>query len=191
MIKLTDMVFIATWMALSTKATGRKISNTERVWRRGPMAPDTRAFMFKARSTEKESFCGLMEVPITVSSSKTTFKAKENIIGPMGVSMMVSGTIIKWKATVFLRGRTEDFTRAPTSMTKRKVKATSTGPTVVSTKAAGKTVSSMASARTHQQVARPSKESGPMAKDYTGSRALKDNEHKDSNKFNILFNDKR
>lgn len=46
---------------------------------------------FKERNTESVDSPGLMVQLITVSSSKTTFKVKVNITGPMAENMMVSG----------------------------------------------------------------------------------------------------
>jgi len=129
----------------------------------------------KERNTAKASSPGPTEAHTKASSSKITYKEKESIIGPTAGSMMDSGSIIKWRATVCLRGLMEDATKDPTLTTRRKGKVISIGPTAANTKVAGKMESSMVLARTHLLVARRSKVSGPMASVFTGSRIHRDN----------------
>jgi hypothetical protein len=67
---------------------------------------------YRAKSTVKENSPGLMDLPITVCSSKITSKDQANIIGPMVESTMDSGITTKWRAKELSHGLMEEGTRA-------------------------------------------------------------------------------
>ena len=71
----------AIWMELNTKASGKKISNTETVLKRGQMVRDMKASISRARSMESANLPGLMAVFIKGSSLKTISKVLENTTG--------------------------------------------------------------------------------------------------------------
>jgi hypothetical protein len=169
MIRHTGTASTVTWTEPSTKGTGRRISSTAKVWRRGRTVLNTMVNMCKAKSMVKANSHGPTAARITANSSRITFKAKESIIGPTDVSTMASGRIIRWKGTVCSRGRMEDGMRAPMLMIRRKAMVTSTGPTVVSMKVAGRMENNMEWARTPRRAGRQSRVSGQMARDCTGS----------------------
>ena len=104
MIKLVDMVLIFTLIMLNMKDNERMINKMEQVRKLGRMELDTMVNTYKARNTVKENSHGQTEALIMENLSKITFKEKESIIGPTVVSMMDSGKIIRWKATVYSHG---------------------------------------------------------------------------------------
>ena len=63
----------------------------DKVWRHGQTEPNIMVIMYKAKSMEQANSHGLMGALIMESSSKTTFKEKENIIGLMEDSTMDLG----------------------------------------------------------------------------------------------------
>ena len=67
MIRLTDMESIVIWMEQSTKATGKKTSNTATVLKLGQMALDMRVSTLLARNTVLVDSLGLTEAHFTVS----------------------------------------------------------------------------------------------------------------------------
>jgi len=67
---------------------------------------------YRAKSTVKENSHGLMDLLITVCSSKITSKDLANIIGPTVESTMDSGITTKWRAKELSHGLMEEGTRA-------------------------------------------------------------------------------
>ena len=110
-----------------------------------------------------------MAVLITVPSRRTIFKAMESTIGLTEEYSKDLGTIIKWKVKEYSLGPTAEDMRVTTKMTRRRVKANSSGLMEESMKVAGKTESSMAWVPTLQPVENLSKASGLMVRDSTGS----------------------
>lgn len=78
-----DKVFIAILTVPDMKENGKKINNTEWVLKPGPMAPNSKASMFKERSTVKELSLGLMDPLIPDNSLRIIFKVTVNITGQM------------------------------------------------------------------------------------------------------------
>ena len=91
MIKLMVMVFIAILMEPDMKENGKKISNTVRVLKHGPMAPNSKVNMSKERNTEKVLSHGLMDQLIPDNSLRIIFKETESITGLMEENSMDLG----------------------------------------------------------------------------------------------------
>jgi len=68
--KLMVMEYTVIWMALGTKDTGRRISNTEKDLKHGLMVLAIEETMLRVRSTEQAVSPGLMEAPILGNSSR-------------------------------------------------------------------------------------------------------------------------
>jgi len=73
--------------------------------KRGKTAPDMKATTAKAKSTEKDTMCGAMEVYIKVTGTSTKSRGMAPISGLMAANMQVSGLKTKCTATVFTRGQ--------------------------------------------------------------------------------------
>lgn len=82
----------------------------------------------------KAPLSGLMDLFSKDSSSRTIFKGRGTTDGRMGVSFTVTGKTTRWMGEVFLRGLTEDATRANMSRTTSRDLAAFTGKTVENTK---------------------------------------------------------
>jgi len=77
------MVFIAIWTELSTKVTGKRINNTDKVLRPGQMVPSMMVSTYMERSMDKVDSHGLMEAHTLVNLKKITFRVMEHTIGLM------------------------------------------------------------------------------------------------------------
>ena len=168
MIRHMAMVFTVIWTELSTRVIGKKINNTDRVLRPGPMVPSMMVSTYMEKSMDKEDSHGLMEAHILDNSKKITFKVMEHTTGLMADSSLDPGSIIKWKVTVHSLGLMVENTKEIMQMIKRKVKVLSTGQMAGSMKVAGKTENSMAMEITLQPVARLNKEDGKKERDFNG-----------------------
>lgn len=169
MIKHMVSEFIAILMEPDTKDSGKKINNTERVWKLGPMVQVTEEITSKVGSMEEAASHGLTEAPILGNLLKIILKAKAHINGQMADNMRDNGKITRWRDMGYSPGRMAEDTRVNTLTIKRKVKVFSTGQMEGSTKAIGKMVSSMASVSIPQLLARPKKENGEKARELLGS----------------------
>ena len=93
---------------------------------------------------------------------------KAAINGLMAESTTVTGRTIRWRATESSPGLTAGATRANTSMTKRKARDPSSGPTVENTMATGRTASSTVLAYILQLPERPREANGTRARGQPG-----------------------
>lgn len=164
MIRLTGTVSIAISMEPDTKATGKKTSNMEKASKHGLMVPATKVITWKARSMVKVNSPGLMEALIMGNSLRITLTGSVSMNGQTEESSKESGKIIKWKEEEFSLGPTTGDTRENISMTRKKVKASSSGPMEESMKESGRTESNMVSVSTLQPQARPEKDNGLRAR---------------------------
>jgi hypothetical protein len=64
----------------------------------------------------KESLFGQINLPIMVTSSKTTSMVKVSIVGQMDVSTMDSGLTTRWRAKELSLGATAGDTKETTKM---------------------------------------------------------------------------
>jgi hypothetical protein len=76
-----DLECIAIWTVQNTRVNGKKTNSTVRELRPGLMVRDTKDNTLKAKSTELANLPGPMAAYTKASSSKTTSKVKESIIG--------------------------------------------------------------------------------------------------------------
>ena len=111
MTRPTASVYTAILTALNMKAIGKRISSMEMVLKHGQMVQSMKDNMYKEKSMVLEDLHGLTEAPIMANSLKIIFKAKENIIGQMEESIMVSGSITKWKEVESSHGLTAEDTK--------------------------------------------------------------------------------
>ena len=94
------------------KETGLKISNMDRVLRRGQMEQNTMECMYTERSTVKVVSHGQTVAHTTDNSKKIISRVMEHIIGLTAVCSLVLGSIIKWKDRARSRGQMAESTRA-------------------------------------------------------------------------------
>jgi hypothetical protein len=87
MIKLMAMVSTAIWMELSTKVIGKRINNTDKVLKPGPMVPNMMVSTYMERNMDKADSHGLTEVHILDNLKKITFKVMEHTTGLMADSL--------------------------------------------------------------------------------------------------------
>lgn len=104
-------------MAPVMKENGKKISNTVKELKDGPMVLVTLVSISMVRSMEKGSLFGLIKVPILVNSMTTILRVMVSMSGQMVVSSMEIGSQIKWKAMVLSLGLMVESTLASIMMT--------------------------------------------------------------------------
>lgn len=78
-------------MEPSTKEIGRKINNTGRELRPGPMVPNTMGSTSMERNMVKEDSLGPMVAHTTVILRIITFKVTDHTIGPMEECLLAPG----------------------------------------------------------------------------------------------------
>jgi len=169
MTKLTVTVSTLTWMEQDMKEIGSRTSSMVKVSKLGLMVPAIKALMLKERNKELVVSSGLIKVLIPDSLKRTIFKAKVFIIGLMGVSTKVYGSITKWKVMEHSPGPMADATKDSTLMTRRKERVSSTGQTDANTTENGSTESSMVLAHTQNQMESLAWASGRMEIESNGS----------------------
>jgi len=76
-------VFTAIWMVLNTKVIGKRINNTDKVLKPGPMVPNMMVSTYMEKNMDKVDLHGLTEALILDNSKKITFRVMEHTIGPM------------------------------------------------------------------------------------------------------------
>lgn len=88
--------------------------------------------------------------------------------GRMAEFMMVSGRIIKWKASEYLPGQMEGDTKGNTSTTRKREEALSSGPMEENMKETGRMENRMALAFTHRHQERQREENGTKERESLG-----------------------
>lgn len=133
MIRLMEEESILTLMGQSMKELGKKIDRMEMELRHGLTALAILVSIRWERSMDMESSNGLMDLHTMDSSLKTIFTVKECMNGLTGEGSKVTGRTIKWTEEECSIGLIKGVMRANTLMTRRRGRATSSGPMVDST----------------------------------------------------------
>jgi hypothetical protein len=140
--RLMVTVATITLMEQSTRANGLKTSNMVMARRSGQTMPAMKVNTKTAKSTAKDSFCGLMDRPIQVTFSRITSTAKECTRGRTVVGTADNGATIRCMGSGSSLGRMAANTKACTTKTKKKVVACSLGRTTASMTDSGSTANS-------------------------------------------------
>lgn len=126
------------------RVCGLMIGNMGRVRRRGLMAQFTKESTKLARSTVVAPLNGTTGRGMWDDSLKIISMDRATTYGLTDVSTSANGKQTKCMDTVYSPGPMANATKANIIKIKKRVTAFSTGPTEVSTRVAGRTVSSMA-----------------------------------------------
>lgn len=120
MIRLMAMEYINTVMEQNIKDFGRKMSNTDKVFKLGLMAAFMKGNIKMVLDTDLENTLGLMVIAIKETGIWARFKEKALTPGKMAESMLGSGLIIKCTEKVSILGETEGVTVVNIRTTKNK-----------------------------------------------------------------------
>jgi len=102
--KLRDLVSIHIWTVLNIRASGRKISNMEKVKSLGQMGLCMKGIMLWVKSTELVNFYGQIIQSTWVNSRTIILRARVSINGLMEEYLTVYGKIIKCMGKVCSHG---------------------------------------------------------------------------------------
>ena len=122
-----------------TKANGDSISNTALGLKSGLMGPSMKETMSTGKNRGKASSRGLMGTPISATSIRIIYRDRERTLGQTVGATTGPGSIIRCRDKVPSTGRMDVPIRVTTLTTKKKAMVSSSGLTVVSSKAPGKT----------------------------------------------------
>lgn len=95
---------IRIWMGRNTSVNGRKINNTAKVKKHGPIMPCTKASITLEKSKESVTFSGQMDQYTLDNSLITILKGKVSTNGQMDDVLMESGATIKCMEKEYLHG---------------------------------------------------------------------------------------
>src|SRR4051812_35434383 len=101
MIRLMAWAIISMQMELHIMESGKMISNTVKVLRRGLIVLDMKDFILKAKSTVKELYALLMDQYTLVIFNIMKFQERVNMYGLMVNHMKANGRKIKCMAMEF------------------------------------------------------------------------------------------
>lgn len=104
MIRQKGQESIRIWMERNTSVNGRKINNTAKVKKHGPIMPCTKASITSEKSKESVTFSGQMDQFTLDNSLITISKEKVSTNGQMADVLMESGGTIKCMEKEFLLG---------------------------------------------------------------------------------------
>jgi len=168
----TDSGSTATWMAPSTKESGKKTSSMGTEKKHGLTALATRETMWTEGSTDKGCSLGQTEAPTKASFTRIILREEASTSGQMAGSTKASGATTKWRARACSPGQTGASTRATTSTIKKKAMECSSGLTGANTTDSGTTGSSTEWAFTRRLRERRRRESGRTESGWLGSAEL-------------------
>mmetsp|Transcript_18524 Transcript_18524/g.40494 ORF Transcript_18524/g.40494 Transcript_18524/m.40494 type:complete len:201 (-) Transcript_18524:156-758(-) len=149
-IRPAAMAFTTTWPEQSMMASGWMIDSMVRDQKFGHMAMASRVTISSVAKTVRATSISPTDPPTRVTSRTMGCMATACIAGLMAESTMDNGLRIGCTGRENRPGRTEALTRVNMWLTRSMGRASSDGPTVVSTKANGSLESSTARALLHQ-----------------------------------------
>jgi hypothetical protein len=168
MIRLKVQVYTNILMDRSMTACGEWISNMEKEGSTGLIRLLTKEIMKMERSMDKERSIGQMGQCIRANLMRTTSKVMEYTSGPMAVSIMASGTIIRCMDKESSHGLMEEGTKETTCKTKSRGMELSSGLTVKSTLETGMMGDNMDAECISCQLVKREKVNGKMEKELSG-----------------------